>query len=276
MNLSEFFHTLPLLVVYVFSVLLVLCALAVGLYLGRRHLRTDREIKDASIGSAVAATLGMLAFLLAFTFNMTASRFNDRKVLLLDEVNVIYTAYLRADFLQEPAAGRARQLLAEYAAIRDINPLKAAARDYAIARSAEIHREIWSLVSKHIRDGYDPGYLRQFVEPFNAVINDHNSRITVGLEYRIPGAIWVAIYFMTALAMLAIGFQFGVSRGGSLHVALALALTFSTVILLIADLDRSTEGTLLLDQRPMAELHLRLQEAEHRRTGGPPPVHDDG
>lgn len=276
MNLSDFFHALPLSIIYVASLLLVLCALGAGVVLGRRHLRSNREIKDSSIGSAVGATLGLLAFLLAFTFNMTASRFNDRKVLLLDEVNAIYTTYLRADFLQQDGADRAKMLLAEYAAIRDIHPHMTGARAYAIARSAEIQRELWQLVGEHIRDGYNAGYLRHFVEPLNTVVNDHNSRITIGLEYRIPGAIWVAIYFMTALAMLAIGFQFGISRGGSPQVALALALTFATVILLIADLDRSTEGALMVDQRPMAELHLRLQEAERKRAGGPPPAHDDG
>lgn len=272
MNLSDFFHTLPLLVIYVWSVLLVLCALGVGVSLGRRYLRRHSEIKDSSIGSAVGATLGLLAFLLAFTFNMTASRFNDRKALLLDEVNAIHTTYLRADFLQGDAADRAKILLAEYAAIRDIDPHLKDVRTHAIARSAEIHLELWQLVGEHIGAGYDAGYLRHFVEPLNTVVNDHNARITVGLEYRIPGAIWVAIYFMTALAMLAIGFQFGISRGGSPQVAVALALTFATVILLIADLDRSTDGALRVDQYPMTDLHSRLQEAERRRTGRSLPV----
>ncbi|WP_323846330.1 hypothetical protein [Microbulbifer magnicolonia] len=266
MTLNTIFHALPLLVVYALTFLLVMASLALGMLLGRRFLRTHETIKDSSIGSAVAATLGLLAFILAFTFNMTANRFNDRKALLLDEVNAINSAYLRADFLPQDVAGLAKELLAEYAAIRDFHPTISEARAHALQRGGEIHRELWALVDEQVRAGYDAGYLRQFVEPLNVVINDHNARITVGLEYRIPGAIWLALYFMTALAMLAIGFQFGVARGGSRQVGMALALTFSTAILLIADLDRPTEGTLLVDQSPMAELHSRLQEAERARA----------
>ncbi|MCK7520215.1 MAG: hypothetical protein MZV64_22250 [Ignavibacteriales bacterium] len=45
--------------------------------------------------------LGLLAFILAFTFGAATSRFDDKKQLLLDEVNAIGTTFLRADFLAE-------------------------------------------------------------------------------------------------------------------------------------------------------------------------------
>ena len=41
-------------------------------------------------------------------------------------------------------------------------------------------------------------------------------------------------------------------------MALALTLTFATVIALIADMDRATEGLLTVNQRPMAELNKLL------------------
>lgn len=256
---GNLFHSIPLLVVYFLTVLLVLGALAVGIAIGHRHRRYNKDVKDSSVGSAVAASLGLLAFLLAFTFNLTANRYNQRKALLLDEVNGIRTLYLRADFLQPAARERARALLAEYVDLRDFNPEKEPRINERLARSAEIHGELWQLVDEHLRQHYSPAYLRQFVEPLNAVISSHYSRVTVGLQYHIPGPIWMALYFMTVLAMLMIGFQFGISRGGSLKVALALALTFATVILLIADLDRATEGLLILDQTPMHELNQALK-----------------
>ena len=45
--------------------------------------------------------LGLLAFILAFTFGAATSRFDDKKQLLLDEVNAIGTTFLRTDFLSE-------------------------------------------------------------------------------------------------------------------------------------------------------------------------------
>ena len=49
------------------------------------------------------ATVGLLAFLLAFTFGMAESRYNNRKQVVLQEANAIGTTYLRTDFLSEQA-----------------------------------------------------------------------------------------------------------------------------------------------------------------------------
>ncbi|WP_288131823.1 hypothetical protein [Microbulbifer sp.] len=43
-------------------------------------------------------------------------------------------------------------------------------------------------------------------------------------------------------------------------LAVTLALTFATVIVLIADLDRAAEGVIIIEQRPMAELKLLIRQ----------------
>ncbi|WP_299594201.1 hypothetical protein [uncultured Microbulbifer sp.] len=262
---DELFHSIPLAVIYVFTVLLVLSTMGFGLVLGRHYIRSQGAEKETSIGSTVTATLGLLAFLLAFTFNMTASRYSDRKALLLDEVNAIHTAYLHADFLKPEAARKAKRLLIDYAELRDFDPKVDEITPEALAESVAIQAQLWKIIDQHVSEKHDAGYLRHFVEPVTSIINSHNSRIVVGLEDRIPGPIWIALYFLTGLSMLAIGFQFGVSRGGSMQLAFTLGLTFATVILLIADLDRATEGVIIIDQTPMAQMHLILQESSRNR-----------
>ncbi|KUJ83842.1 MULTISPECIES: hypothetical protein [Microbulbifer] len=271
MQAENLFHTLPLSLIYIFTICFVLTALFFGGWLGRHYRRKHGEQRESSIGSAVGATLGLLAFLLAFTFNTTASRFADRKALMLGEVNAINNAYLRADFLTPEQTLRARALLAEYADFRDYDPRERKIDAEALAQVEELHRQLWSIVDAHVEQGYNAGYLRQFVDPLIEVIRHHYSRVVVALEYRIPSPIWMSMYFMTGLAMMVIGYQFGISRGGSPQIAVALALTFATVILLIADLDRSTEGVLLVDQRPLRELNLRLQREQQRRLEGAAP-----
>ena len=264
MYLTDFFPQLSLLQIYGISIVLVLLSLGVGFALGRRKKYTKGGPKDSSIGSAVAATLGLLAFMLAFTFNMTAERFSQRKALLLEEVNAIATTYLRADFLNATAERRARELLTEYAQLRDFDPGNIDEEDlsHRLSRSEEIHKEIWRLVAEHADEDYDSEKLRAFYEPLNQVIDFHTRRVLVGGHYRIPTPIWVALYSITALAMFGIGFQLGASRSGSLPVATALSLAFSLVILLIADLDRGGQGFLLVDQAPMHQLSEALQAAE--------------
>ncbi|WP_160152052.1 hypothetical protein [Microbulbifer sp. ALW1] len=268
---DDFFHSIPLAAVYFFTVIMVIATMGFGLLLGRRYMRLLGSEKEPSIGSAVTATLGLLAFLLAFTFNMTAARYDKRKALLLDEVNAIHTAYLHADFLEPAAARKAQLLLLDYAELRFFHPRKDEITPEGLAKSVAIQDQLWAMVQQHVVQDYEPGYLRQFVEPVTAIINSHNSRIVIGLEYRIPGPIWIALYFLTGLAMLAIGFQFGVSKGGSGQLAVTLGLTFATVILLIADLDRATEGVIIVDQTPMAEMGLILEEAERQKIRSPAP-----
>lgn len=262
---DELFQSIPLAAIYIFTVLLVLSAMGLGLVLGRRYIRVQELEKEPPIGSAVTATLGLLAFLLAFTFNMTASRYNDRKEMLLDEVNAIHTAYLHADFLKPEAAHRAKKLLTDYAELRNFDPKLDEISPEVLAKSVAIHDELWEIIGQHVAKDYNAGYLRHFIDPVTSIISSHNSRIVVGIEYRIPGPIWIALYFLTGLAMVTIGFQFGVSRGGSMQLAFTLGLTFATVILLIADLDRATEGLIIVDQTPMAEMRFILEDANRRR-----------
>jgi hypothetical protein len=57
---------------------------------------------------------------------------------------------------------------------------------------------------------------------------------------------------------VAVGYHFGLTGGRSLLVTLLLSFAFSTVILLIADLDRAGEGLLKVSQQPMLELQQKL------------------
>ncbi|GAA5525323.1 hypothetical protein Maes01_01889 [Microbulbifer aestuariivivens] len=264
-NPFHLFSTVPLLGLYGLSILLVGATLGLGYWLGYRRRRSKAGIKDSSLGSAVAATLGLLAFMLAFTFNMTAERFAQRKLLLLEEVNAIATTYLRADFLDPKGEAEARALLAEYASLRAFDPRDLDLPGYVrlLERSEAIQGQLWQIVARHVDAGFDAQRLRAFYQPLNTLIDYHTRRVQVGARYQIPPPIWGALYAITALAMLGIGFQLGVARGGSPQVAIALALSFSLVILLIADLDRAAEGLLIVDHSAMAELSASLRQRQH-------------
>jgi hypothetical protein len=99
---------------------------------------------------------------------------------------------------------------------------------------------------------------RLYTIALNEVFDLHSSQVTVGFQYRIPGIIWLALYFVTIMAMAAVGYHFGISEAGNYWITLVLALAFSAVIILIADLDRPTEGLLKVSQKPMYQLHQKM------------------
>jgi hypothetical protein len=249
---------LPLLWIFVLTIVLILLSLAAGMRLGAWQSKRSQVERDAPVGSTVGAMLGLLAFMLAFTFGMTASRFEARKLLLIEEVNAIGTAYLRAGLLPEPHGGEIRKLLREYAGVRVAVFQEPKRLREGLSKSEELHDRLWDQASAIARADLDSRIGALFIESLNKVIDLHTTRVTVGFLHRIPSSIWIALYLVAILSMAALGYQFGLSGGSGLQICLVLALAFSVVIVLIEDLDRPGEGSLRVSQKPMIELQQKL------------------
>src|SRR5690242_17131175 len=104
---------LPLWALFVSILIIVLLSVEGGYRLGKYRRSRHEEEKEAPLGTMVGATLGLLAFILAFTFGLAAARFDTRRQLLLDEANAIGTTYLRAGMLPEKGE-EIRALLRDY------------------------------------------------------------------------------------------------------------------------------------------------------------------
>jgi hypothetical protein len=134
---------IPLWGVFAVTLAAILLAAEVGYRLGRaRHQRAEHEHEPA-VGGIVAAELGLLAFLLAFTFSLAAARFEARRQTLLDETNAIGTTYLRARMLPEPPRAEVQKLLREYVDVR-IAAVREGKIKSGIRRSSEIQDQLWA------------------------------------------------------------------------------------------------------------------------------------
>src|SRR5688572_6962231 len=106
-----------LLIASVILGMLLVAALA-GWIVRRRvspgRVDNEREIADAQLGYLIAAMLGNLALLLAFTFSVALDRYESRRRLAIEEANAIGTSYLRAQLLEEPHRTRISNILVAY------------------------------------------------------------------------------------------------------------------------------------------------------------------
>jgi hypothetical protein len=260
---SDFWlDVVPLWGVFGITVVMVFLSIRMGAFLGYRKRHQPEHENESSFSTIIGATLGLLAFMLAFTFGIAADRFQTRKQLLLDEVNTIGTAYLRAELLLEPHRSEIRKLLREYVDIRVNFSREASFRqlekfEEVLSRSEKLQGQLWSHVVAITATDRTSPIDALFISALNEVIDFHNSRVTV-LQYHIPPLIWYVLFFITFLSMATVGYQAGLSGQSSVKMGIVLALTFSAVIFLIADLDRPT-GILRVNQQPLFDLQKQMQ-----------------
>jgi hypothetical protein len=223
-----------------------------GYRLARYRQRRSGEEKQEPVGSMVGATLGLLAFMLAFTFGLAGSRFDDRRQVILAEANAIGTAYLRAELLPQPIGAEVRNLLREYVDAR-LEATQSERTDQALARSEQLQRRLWAQALAAAEKDQSP-ITGLFIQSLNEVIDLHAKRVMVGLRSRVPGAIWMTLYLLAILGMAMMGYQEGGTGSKRSPAKLALVLAFSLVLMLIVDLDRPGQGMLQVSQQSMIDL----------------------
>jgi hypothetical protein len=257
MQSAGLLDSLPLWGLYVATVVLILLAVEGGQRLGKYSRQLPEQELEAPVSVMVVATLGLLAFMLAFTFGLAASRFDMRRGFVVDEANTIGTTYLRAGLLSEPYRTEVRNLLREYVDVR-LELVRPEKTEEAMHRSDELHGRLWF---QAVAVGEkNPGSIVSglFIGSLNEVIDLHAKRVNLGLRSRVPGTIWAALYFVAIPATGAVGYHAGLTGTRRSLVVVALVLTFSAVMLLIADLDRPLEGLLKVSRQAMIDLRNSL------------------
>jgi hypothetical protein len=251
---------IPLWGLFAAIVALVLLSIDGGYRLGLyRRSRSDRE-KDAPVGAMVGSTLGLLAFMLAFTFGMASGRFDARKQLVLDEANAIGTTYLRAAMLPD-RGDEVRALLRDYVDAR-LGAVQSGKAAEGIRRSEDLQDRLWTHAVVVAQQHPDSIVVGLFVASLNEMIDLHLKRVTAGLRNRIPGTIWLALFTIAVLSLSAMGYHAGLVGTSRSLAAIAVALTFSAVIALIADLDRPQEGTLKVSQQALIDVRQSMSPRE--------------
>jgi ABC-type nitrate/sulfonate/bicarbonate transport system substrate-binding protein len=253
---------LPLWAVFSFMVLVALLAIELGFRFGL-HSRDEKSYESGRpLGTVGSAVLGMMAFVIALTFNSATNRFDDRKAALLEDVTTIRTAYLQTSLLPEPHRTILQSLLRDYVQAR-VGMVQAYGQPERLDLIERRARTLQDLMWSHIEDMVDEygrsGTHASYASVLSNVFNQHTKRVVLGAYYRIPGFMWWAIIFASAVAMAAVGLQFGMAGGRRVPAAsLALALTFALVMMLAFDLDRAGEGPISVNQKPMMELYQSM------------------
>ena len=249
---NRLLDSLPIWTLFPISLIIGLVSVEIGYRVARSRRLGNQKETEAPVAPIVGATLALLAFMLAFTFGMAASRFEERRQAVLLESNAIGSSYLRAELLPQPMSANSRNLLREYVNVRldGADPAKTA---QSISRSEEIHRRLWSEAVSAAQKQPSP-MVSLFMQSLTDVINVHQKRLMVGVYSRVPSAIWVGLYVLLVLAMLVMGYYEGISGTRRSLAVIGMVLAFSAVLVLITDLDRPGQGMLQVSQQSLVDL----------------------
>jgi hypothetical protein len=251
---SQPLDLIPLWALYLITVGLLLLATEVGFRTGRAWQHRIPE-KDTAIGPMVAATLGLVGFLLAVMTSMAADRFDTRRRLVLEEANTIGTAYLRAGYLPEPYSKESQDLLREYV---DVRLSVAKNPQAAIVQSEEIQVELWQRAEALVEATGGSDVYALYVESVTELIELHGQREIAGLYARLPAALLLGLLGFTVLGMFILGVNNSYDGRRSAIALVTLVLVFGSAFYLILDLDRSREGLFQVSDQPLIGLQERL------------------
>ena len=238
MTVTGLLDSLPLWGIFLITLSITFLSMDLGFRGGKRRKRELSSGQTIRSGPVAAASFSLLAFMLAITFGVVDSRLKDIKRVVLEEANAVRTAFLRADLLSTKDRLEVRELLQGYVDVRVESGQLDNAEKVALAedRLGVLQSSLWS---KAVAVADQGATARLFVQSLNKLIEVHTKWVTLSINYRLPGTIWLVLWCLAIVAMAMGGYDTGASDSRRvIAVTMAGALVFSVVLVLLISLNR--------------------------------------
>lgn len=263
---------------YPYLVAVVAITLPVAAYCGfrlgkleRRRKRYDRARPDEIPGStSLGAMLALLGLLLGFAFSTTLGWHEDRQTALVEEAAAIGTAFLTADLMPDPGRTELQRQLLEYARTRvvvegDIRSMDA--WQAVLDRTLDVQQQLWPTARRAMGDATsDP--IRALVAGSVTVVFDAHTRRIAAAAKQIPPAANLMIFLAAVLGVFVAGNQAALQGRSLTWRTFAFAGLLAVVIVVITDLDRGLEGTIVVNNDTLIaaihEMEAALEDTQAR------------
>jgi hypothetical protein len=250
-------RTVPIAIVAV-----LLLAVEVGYWIGKRRMRSLPAGQRIETGSVQGAMLGLLGLLLGFSFAGASSRFIERQDLIVREANAIGTAYRRAELLGEPQAGELKSALLAYLSQRvEISRTMSSSLSAKDARAvAEDQDRIWAAA----REGVElkPAATVVVISSVNDVLDLHDYRMAAGRKH-LPFLVLGLLAVCSVLTLAVMGYASALTRERNTLMVSAIAVLVAALLWTTVDLDWSRIGVIRVSDAPLQDLLTSLSGPGH-------------
>ncbi len=216
----------------------MLLLVEIGRRFGVRRRLKESEGERAGLGTVEGAVFALFGLMIAFTFSGAASRFNEKRMLIAEEVNCVETAYLRLHLLPHQAQPALEELSRRYVDSRLEIYRKLpnmAEAEIAMAKSKQIQEEIWTEVvaATRLPDSHPSSGLL-LLPAINNMIDIATTR-AMALQLHPPRIIYALLLGLGLICSLLAGFRMSTGQHRSwVHI---FGFTVLTVIIVYVMLD---------------------------------------
>lgn len=206
------------------------------------------------------AIYGLMGLLIAFTFSGAASRFDERRLLVINEANAIGTAYLRLDLLPADAQLRLRDLFRRYVDARldmsrKLPDIEAASTASEVA--SQLQGQIWPMAVKACQDSGSVPATTLLLAALNDMFDIATYRNTVRTELHPPLIIFLMLLGLAVISACLAGYaSSGSLQHNRVHL-LAFAIITAGTFYVILDLEYPRLGLIRIDSVDKVMIDLR-------------------
>lgn len=237
----------------------MLLCLEFGRRLGIRRQRQDPDQTRAGFSAVEGAVFGLLGLLVAFTFSGAASRFDNRRQLIVEETNAIGTAYLRLDLLPDGDRKVLRDAFRRYVDCRlsaygKLPDLEAAHQE--LAKANTLQGEIWNRAATACRAENSSATPILLLPALNQMIDITTTRLMAG-QIHPPAVVFLMLSGLMLVSSLLAGYGMASGRTRSWTHMLGLAAMLAITAYVIIDLEYPRLGLIRVDAFDQALVDLR-------------------
>jgi len=238
----------------------MLCLLEFGRRFGVRRRPKESEGERGGLGTVEGAVFALFGLMMAFTFSGAASRFNEKRMLIAEEVNCIETAYLRLHLLSQQSQPALQELFRRYldSRLETYRRLpNMAAAEMEMANSKRIQEEVWTeaIAATRLPDSHASSGLL-LLPALNNMFDIATTR-TMALQLHPPKIIYALLFGLGLICSLLAGYRMSSGQYRSwLHIS-AFAVITVIIVYVILDVEYPRAGLIRLQANDQLLVNLR-------------------
>ena len=244
-------------------------ALIAGIEAGRRvGRRTAAAKEDGGTGAAEGVVFAVFGLIVAFTFSASATRFNDRRKLIVEQANALGTANLRLDALDPGDRGPIRRKMLQWVRLaQDLSSSETdvAGRAAVLAQAAQLQGDVWRMAAAGVERKQQPAIWGFVMPPINDWMDLSSTRQAQD-DLGTPPMVMPTVIVLSLAASVLVGYRMSRQAGRNVLHRVAFSAILSLLMLVILDLDHPRSG--LIQVRSADQSMAQVEQSLNAALGG--------